>query len=433
MGLQRSLTLFGAVMLVVGNVVGAGIFTTSGILAAHIDHPAAFIFVWVVGGLLTIAGALTYAELGAMFPRAGGDYQFLKEAYSPMAGFIIGWLNFWVISPGSIAALSIAFVGYLPGLPVDNGTLFQKGLAIVVIAILSIVNYRSIRLASGAQSVITMGSLVLLVGLVVGGAASGRGEIGNFSTSPVHLFSFGNVLGPAMIAVLFTYSGWFAAAYVGSEVMRPNRNVPLALLVGTVLVTILYTGVNAAYLYALPLEEMRGATDVAQIAATRLFGSKVAVFVSIAVLLAIGSCVNGTVMTGSRVCYAMAEDGVFWKRLGKVHPRFHTPHVAIVAQAVLASGFVLIGSFGKLLEYVVFAMLLSSMATGIAHLVLRIQHPELPRPYRTVGYPVIPIVFVGTYAWIAVSIAIYSPGTSVLGLGLALTAIPFYLWKKKKT
>jgi APA family basic amino acid/polyamine antiporter len=432
MGLQRSLTLFGAVMLVVGNVVGAGIFTTSGILASHIDHPAGFIFVWVVGGVLTIAGALTYAELGAMFPRAGGDYQFLKEAYNPMAGFIVGWLNFWVISPGSIAALSIAFVSYLPGLSSDNGTLLQKGLAMGVIAILSIVNYRSIRLASGAQSVITMGSLVLLAGLIVGGAAFGRGEIGNFSSNSAQLFSFGNVLGPAMIAVLFTYSGWFAAAYVGSEVKRPERNVPLALVVGTILVTVLYTGVNAAYLYALPLEEMRGATDVAQIAATRLFSSKVAVFVSMAVLLAIGSCINGTVITGSRVCYAMAEDGIFWTRLGKVHPRFNTPHMAILAQAVLAIGFVLIGSFGKLLEYVVFAMLLSSMATGIAHLVLRMRHPELPRPYRTIGYPVIPIVFVGTYAWIAVSIAVHSPGASALGLGLALTAIPFYVWKKKK-
>ncbi len=432
MGLQRRLTLFGAVMLVVGNVVGAGIFTTSGILASHLDHPVAFILIWVVGGLLTMAGALTYAELGAMFPRAGGDYQFLKEAYSPMAGFVVGWLNFWVISPGSIAALSIAFVGYLPGLSTDNGTLMQKGLAVVVIAILSSVNYRSIRLASGAQSVITMGSLVLLVGLIVGGAAFGHGEIGNFSPNSDQLFSFGNVLGPAMIAVLFTYSGWFAAAYVGSEVTRPGRNVPLALVVGTALVTVLYTGVNAAYLYALPLEEMKGATDVSQTAAARLFDSQVAVFVSVAVLLAIGSCINGTVITGSRVCYAMAEDGILWARLGKVHPRFHTPHEAILVQAVLAIGFVLIGSFGKLLEYVVFAMLLSSMATGIAHLVLRVRHPELPRPYRTSGYPVIPIVFVGTYAWIAVSIAIHSPGTSAVGLGLALTAIPFYLWKKKK-
>ncbi len=419
-------------MLVVGNIVGAGIFTTSGILAGHIDNPAAFIMVWVVGGLLTITGALTYAELGAMFPRAGGDYQFLKEAYGPMAGFVVGWLNFWVIIPGSIAALSIAFAGYVPGFSADDGVVLQKGLAIGVIGVLSIVNYRSIHLASGTQSVITMGSLVLLVGLIVGGAAFGAGDTGHFFSHSPGLFSFGNLLGPAMIAVLFTYSGWFAAAYVGSEVMRPGRNVPLALLLGTVLVTILYTGVNAAYLYALPLEDMRGATNVAQIAAVRLFGAEVGVFVSMAVLLAIGSGINGTVMTGSRVCYAMSEDGLLWRRLGQVHPQFHTPHLAIVIQAALAIVFVLIGTFGELLEYVVFAMLLSSMATGIAHLVLRVRHPELSRPYRTIGYPVIPLIFVGTYAWIAVSIAIHSPGISSIGLGLALTAIPFYLWKKRR-
>jgi APA family basic amino acid/polyamine antiporter len=171
---------------------------------------------------------------------------------------------------------------------------------------------------------------------------------------------------------------------------------------------------------------------VAQIAAARLFGAEVGILVSMAVLLAIGSCINGTVMTGSRVCYAMAEDGLFWRRLGKVHPHFHTPHLAIVIQGLLAMVFALIGSFGKLLEYVVFAMLLSSMATGVAHLVLRKRHPQLSRPYRTIGYPVIPLVFVGTYAWIAVSIAIHNPGTSFLGLGLALTAVPFYLWKKRR-
>jgi APA family basic amino acid/polyamine antiporter len=419
-------------MLVVGNVVGAGIFTTSGILAGHIDNPVAFILVWVVGGLLTMTGALTYAELGAMFPRAGGDYQFLKEAYGPMAGFMIGWLNFWVISPGSIAALSIAFAGYVPGFSSEDGVLLQKGLAVGVIVLLSIINYRSIRLASSAQSVITMGSLVLLAGLIIGAAAFGDGDSGHFSSQSAGTFSFDNLLGPAMIAVLFTYSGWFAAAYVGSEVMRPNRNVPLALFIGTALVTVLYTGVNGAYLYALPLEDMRDATNVAQIAAARLFGAEVGILVSMAVLLALGSCINGTVMTGSRVCYAMAEAGLFWRRLGKVHPHFHTPHLAIVIQGLLAMVFALIGSFGKLLEYVVFAMLLSSMATGVAHLVLRKRHPQLSRPYRTIGYPVIPLVFVGTYAWIAVSIAIHNPGTSFLGLGLALTAVPFYLWKKRR-
>lgn len=432
MGLKRTLTLFGAVMLVVGNVVGAGIFTTSGILSGYIEHPGAFIGIWVVGGILTMAGALTYAELGAMFPRAGGDYQFLKEAYSPLAGFVLGWLNFWVISPGSIAALSIAFVSYLPDFNPGGAEFVDKGLAVVVIVVLSLANYRSMRFASGAQSIITMGSLVLLGGMIVGGVVFGDGRMENFLSDSNHLLSFGNILGPAMIAVLFTYSGWFAAAHVGSEVLQPGRNVPLALFVGTALVTVLYTGVHAIYLYAVPLSEMQGVTNVAQVAATKLFGTQVAVFVSVAVLLAIGSCINGTVMTGARVCFAMARDGVFWAPLGKVHPQYHTPHMAILIQGLLAIGFVTVGSFGKLLEYVVFAMLLSSMATGVAHLVLRVRRPELPRPYRTMGYPIVPLVFIAAYAWIAGAIALKSPATSAVGIGLALTSIPFYRWKKKR-
>ena len=251
MSLPRSLSLFGAVMLVVGNVVGAGIFTTSGLLAAEIQHPLAFLAVWTLGGFLTLCGALTYAELGAMFPRAGGDYQFLKEAYGPLAGFLIGWLSFWIISPGSIAALSIAIVAYLPLAPSVPGPVW----AALIIVVLSLVNLRSTHLASSTQTVITVGSLLLLAGLVAGGFAAGAGSLSHFDADVSQSFS---IPGSAMVAVLFTYSGWFAAAYLGSEVKNPGRNVPLALLIGTVIVAILYVAINATYLYALPLREMQG-------------------------------------------------------------------------------------------------------------------------------------------------------------------------------
>ncbi len=426
MSLPRILTLFGAIMLVVGNVVGAGIFTTSGMLAAELNNPVSFLMVWILGGLLTVTGALTYAELGAMFPRAGGDYQFLKEAYGSWAGFLIGWLSFWVISPGSIAALSIAFVGYLPGVSFGNGEMTPKLLAVAVVVALSFVNCRSTRLASSTQSIVTVGSLILLAGLVVGGAIAGKGDVQHFAPAQDGI-SF-TVPGSAMIAVLFTYSGWFAAAYVGSEVKNPGRNVPLSLFLGTVIVTVLYTGVNAIYVYAMPLSEMGGTTNVAQVVAVRLFGTHVAIGVSIAILLAIGSCINATVMTGARVCYAMAEDGLLPSRLKAVHPRYSTPYVAIIVQAMLAIGLVALGTFDALLAYVVFAMLLSSLATGIAHIVLRIQRPSIFRPYRTMGYPAVPIVFIAAYGWIAVSIAVNSPGTSLLGLGLAFTGIPFFFF-----
>jgi APA family basic amino acid/polyamine antiporter len=434
MGLPRSLGLFSAVMLVVGNVVGAGIFTTSGMLAAEVSHPLGFLLVWILGGLLTLCGALTYAELGAMFPRAGGDYQFLKEAYGPLAGFVLGWLSFWIINPGSIAALSIALVDYVPGLPHADGQIASRIYAVAVVILLSALNYRSTRLASSTQSAVTVGSLILLAGLVVGGFVWGRGDPTHFRAAQGQSFSPANIPGSAMIAVFFTYSGWFAAAYVGSEVKRPSRNVPLALVIGTLIVTLLYTAVNAVYLYALSLAELKGATEtnVADMAATKLFGPSITAAIAAAIILAIASCINGTVMTGARVCYAMGEDGVFWARLKAVHPKFETPHAAIAIQGILSAVLVLLGTFNQLLACVVFAMLLSSMATGMAHVVLRVKRPDFARSYKTVGYPLVPMVFVLAYGWFAFSIAMEKPVTSIIGLGLALTAVPFYFWWRRR-
>jgi len=425
--LRRNLTLRNAIMLVVGNVVGAGIFTTSGFLASELGHPLLFVGVWVAGGLLTLCGALTYAELGAMFPRAGGDYQFLKEAYGPLAGFLLGWLSFWVISPGSIAALAIALAGHLPGL----GGLpdLQPLVGVCVIALLSWINFRGVRLAGNTQDLVTAGSLLLLLALVIGGLAFGAGDTAHFGAAPTPTATV--ISGSAMIAVIFTYSGWFASAYVGSEVERPERNVPLSLLVGTLVVTVLYTAINVVYLYALPLAEMRGATNVAELAASRLFAAPVAIPLAAAIVLAIAGCVNASVMTGARVCFAMARDRVFFAGLGAVHPRHGTPHWAILIQALIAGVLVAIGTFEEILGYVVFAMLLASIAAGVALFVLRVRRPAAERPYRTAGYPVVPAIFVLSYAAIAAAIAWDQPLTSAIGVGMALTGVPFYfIWRR---
>ncbi len=433
MSLPRSLTLFGAVMLVVGNVVGAGIFVTAGSLAEKVTSPSMFVFVWVLGGLLTLCGSLTYGELGAMFPRAGGDYQYLKEAYGPLAGFLAGWINFWVITPGSIAALSGWLVFNIPGFPVAEVALLKVAAVGVVIALAGI-NYRSTTLASGTQGIVTIGSLVLLAGLVIGGAILGNGNTANFSVSqetgstPFHL------PGSAMAAVIFTYSGWFAASYMGSEIKNPARNLPLSLIVGTIIITVLYTAVNATYLYAIPLDELTGTQNAAQLAATRLFEGPMAVVVSLAIMLAIASCINASVMTGARVCYAMSTDRVLPEFLGAIHQRFKTPHLAVVAQCLLAIVLVFVGSPDDLLNYVTFVMLLASIATASALIVLRIRRPDADRPYRTLGYPVVPILFIAGYTWIAVSLLADAPETSLLGLALALTGVPFYfLWRLRRS
>lgn len=426
--LPRSLNLFSAAMLVVGNVVGAGIFTTASMLAGEAAHPICFIGAWVLGGLLVLIGALTYAELGAMFPKAGGDYQFIKEAYGRPAGFALGWLGFTIIFPGSVAALSIALVEHIPGLPPIGGSM--RWYALLTVLLLGGVNYRSTKLASSTQSIITVGSLILLVALAGGGALFGQGDTSHFIAEPDTPFK---LTGSAMIAVFFTYSGWFAAAYVGSEVIRPERNVPLALILSTLTVTVLYTGINATYLYAIPLDEMRSTaeTNVAELTAAKLFGPETARLVAIAVILSIISCINASLMTGARICYAMAEDGLFWSKLKEVHPRFATPHIAVSAQTLLAVIFVLAGSFEKLLGYVVFAMLLANTATGIAHIRLRIKRPNASRPYRTFLYPVLPIVFSAAHGGFAVAIAISEPSASLIGVGITLTSIPAYLIQKK--
>jgi APA family basic amino acid/polyamine antiporter len=422
------MSLFNAAVLVVGNVVGAGIYTTAGMLASQVAHPAVFVGVWVLGGLLTLVGALTYAELGAMFPRAGGDYQFLKEAYGPLAGFALGWIGQLIIFPASVAALSIALVGHIPGLPPIAGSI--RWYALPLILTLGFINYRSTRLSCSTQSVVTIGNLVLLLSLVVGGVLFGHGNTANFLPSSSSSISF---TGSAMIAVFFTYSGWFAAVYVGSEVVRPERNVPLALIFSTLFVTLLYTAVNATYLYAIPLSDMRAGdmTNAAEVATLRLFGPGTAWLVAAAIALAILSCMNAALLTGARVGYAMAQDGVFFKKLGEVHPKFSTPHLAVAVQTALAITYVALGSFEKLLGCVVFAMLLSNTATGIAHIKLRISKPSLPRPYRTPLYPVLPILFAAVHAWFAVSIAASNPITSLIGTGIVLTAIPVYFIRKR--
>ena len=433
MALKRELGLSDAVLLVVGNVVGAGIFTTSGFLAGEVPQPLWFVGIWILGGLLTLCGALTYAELAGMFPRTGGDYQFLKEAYGTWAGFLLGWVNFWIIIPGSLAALSLALVGYLKPCVASSGTVVQGGLPLLVIALLAAVNYRGVRWGGITQDFFTLGTLVLLGAFVLAGIVWGNGNWGHFSMPPVEAWSVAGLFGPAMIAVIFTYSGWFASAYVGEEVRDPERNVPWSLIWGTLIVTLFYTLMNIVYLYAVPLAEMKGAVNVGQLTAGRLFPPVFSLAVSLAIILAIVSSINATLLAGARIFYAMAEDRIFWGWLKQLHPRFQTPHRAIVSQALLAGALVSLGTFEQLLSYVVLTMLLASIATGAAQPILRWQRPGIGRPYRTWGYPVTPLIFTAAYIWIAWQITWEKPATSLLGLAITLSGLPFYFyWISKR-
>lgn len=431
MQLKRELNLADATLLVVGNVVGAGIFTTSGFLAKELPHPLFFIGIWILGGVVTLLGALTYAELAGMFPKAGGDYLFLKAGYGSWAGFLLGWINFWIIIPGSIAALSLAAVGYLKPLLVLDDPLLEKSLASGIIFFFSWINYRGIRWGGTTQDFFTLGSLVILMIFIAGGLIYGNGSWEHFTVVSSPTPPVSKIFGSAMIAIIFTYSGWFASAYVGSEIKKPERNLPLSLLLGTALVGILYTLINVTYLYALPLTGLADAVNVGQITAAALFNSTISTLISLAIILAVCSSINATIMAGSRIFYAMSEDKIFWSFLKTLHRRFRTPHLAILSQTVLALGLVCLGTFNQLLSYVVFIMIIVSIATGAAHLILRWKKPGLLRPYRTWGYPVVPVLFIIAYLWIGRQIFMEKPLTSIGGLFLAVSGLPFYFfWAK---
>ncbi len=432
MRLNRHLTLADAILLIIGNVIGAGIFTTSGFLAGELPHPWFFLGIWVIGGLLSLCGALTYAELAVMFPRSGGDYQFLKEAFGPWAGFLLGWVAFWIINPGSIAALSIALASYLmASLPLFDGFSVAM-LGGVMILVFTAINWLGIRPGGTTQNLFALGTLGLLGLLIVAGIMASEADWGLLSPVGSGSVSWPRLFGAPMIAVLFTYSGWFAAAYVGGEISNPRRNLPRALILGTLAVTIIYLLINLVYVAAVPLSALSGVTNVAQVALQSLYGPGVARWVSLPIILAIAAGINATVMTGSRVAYAMGRDGLLSRRLGKLHPSYCTPTAALACQAFLAIGMLFLGTFEQLLSYVVSVMVLSCLACGLALFLLRFRRPEQPRLYRAWGYPLVPLLFVGGYGLILVQIILDRPGPALFGMLMTLSGLPVYLWQRRR-
>ena len=433
MHLKRSLTLFDAILLTVGNVVGAGIFTTAGFIAGELTVPILFIGIWLVGGLLTLCGALTYAELSSMFPRSGGDYVYLKAAYGPKAAFLLGWVCFWIINPGSIAVLSIALIKYLNGLTEYYFSLNEKIGAIGIVIFLTLINYHGVRLGAITHNLLTLGGIFVLVVLIVGGLLSNNGDWQHFKGNEIDSISILKLFGPSMVAVIFSYSGWFVSGYVGDEIKKPERNLPLSIFIGTVIVTVLFTMINITYLYAIPITIMKGTINVGQIVGKKLFNPYFVYIIGIAIILVVAASINATILAGARIPYAMAEDGLLWKSIKSVHKKYSTPYLSLILQMITACIFVIVETFERLLNYVVFIMLVTSIATGLAHLLLRIKMPFIHRPYKTWGYPFIPIIFVSAYTWIAIQVFITNPWTSFVGIIIALAGIPFFYVLRKNT
>ncbi len=434
-GLNRQLRPWDAVMIVVGNVIGVGIFTTTGFIARDIGDATFVLAVWILGGVLTLLGALTYGELGSAFPRAGGDYVYLREAYGPLAGFLVGWIGFFIINPGSIAALALGFSAYL--LPLAYGgqaaapPLVAKLIAMAIILAFSALNYFSLRWTSRAQNLFSGLSLLTIAALVTAGFLWGDGRVGNFSLGTEDS-GLADLFGPAMVSVFFTYSGWFVSAYVASEMIAPQKTLPFSLIVSSLIVTVVYVLMNALYIYALPVKDMAGVVDIARLASSALFDERVSYLLAVVVMLAILSSLNSVILTAPRIYYAMALDGLFPSLLAHAHRRHQTPHWAIVSQALVACALVLAGNFYQLLSFTAFFMLLTSFATAAGVIVLRIRRPEIHRSYKVWGYPFTTLLFLGAYAWIAVRIFLYNPHDALIGLAIALSGIPVYLFRRHR-
>jgi APA family basic amino acid/polyamine antiporter len=441
-GLVRAIGLGSAILFVVGSVIGSGIFLTTGEMAAVIPSTSMLLAAWTLGGVLALAGGLTYAEMGAMFPRSGGVYVFLKEAYGPLPAFLYGWAALLVVISGGIAAVAVGFADYLSyfvpalspkvvllSIPLPWTTLdIAAGqlVGVAAIVVLGAINYVGVRTGNMVNAVLTAAKVAGLAALPIMALVAARVEPSFTPVIPPDLARPAASFGIAMIAVLWTYEAWYFVTYAAGEIENPKRNVPLALAIGILVLTTVYLVVNVAYVYALSLDEMKGVSRIAERAAAALVGPGGATFVALTVVISTFGCNAAAILAGSRLLFAMASDGVFFPAARKVHPVHRTPHLAIIGLTVWASLLALSGTYEQLFTYVMFASILFSVAAGVALFRLRWTRPDHPRPYRTWGYPVVPIVFITGSVAFVINTLIEKPTESLAGLGLLALGVPAY-------
>jgi basic amino acid/polyamine antiporter, APA family len=446
--LVRSLSLLDSVLLLAGGIIGSGIFLTAQDVALNTRSPLLFLSVWGIGLVITMLACFAFAEMGAMFPDAGGQYVYMREAYGDFVAFLYGWMIFTVSIGGTIAALAVGFALYLgsvfPALATDRAVLLlgkftlTRGhlVALSAIALQTLVNIFGVRRGAVMQNIATWMKFGAIAVFVVLGLALGKGSWGHYSsalTLPGQAPSLLAGIGVALIAVFWAYDGWVYITWVAGEVQDPQRNLPRSLMVGLLLVGVIYLAINAVYLYALPMTGIAASTTVAQTAAVAMFsaaaGRWLALMIAVSCFGAMASCI----LSGARVYYAMAEDGVFFRALARVHPRWRTPVWSLVLQGVWAAVLVLILEYADLFTYVMFMMVLSYVMTVAALFVLRWKMPNAERPYRCAGYPWLPGLYVVLGGIWAVNALWEKPKDALIGIGIVAVGVPFYLyWRRQK-
>jgi len=451
-GLLRGLTLTSATTIVVGSMIGSGIFIAPSIMAGIIQSPGIILLLWILGGLFTLFAAVSYGELSAMLPKAGGQYVFLREAYSSQLGFLYGWTLFFVIQTGFIAAVAVAFAKYLgvfiPSLSEKTilltlhfGTyLFTLNSAQLVgiasIVILTVINCFGIHTGAVVQNVFTFLKVFAVVLLIVLGFALGKGSFANFANFFHPVLPAGLKMGlfaamaVAISKALFAYDAWNTVTFTAEEVKDAPRNLPRALILGTLITTLIYTLATAVYFYLIPVSDAAAVPDnrIAAAAAKIIFGEPGLIFIAAAILISTFGCNNGLILGGPRVYFAMAKDGLFFKALARLHPTFRTPINALLWQGVWACLLTLTGTYSDLLTYVTFASVLFNALTVLGLFILRKKRPDLPRPYKTHGYPWIPAIYILISLAFVAFILQGDPVNSLKGLALILIGLPFFYW-----
>lgn len=442
-GLKREIGLSSATILVIANMIGIGIFTTSGFVMRELRDPQAMLLCWFVGGIFALCGALCYSELGAMFPKAGGEYIFLRESLGNLMGFLSGWISLIVGFSAPIAAASIAFASYFfravpaniiidPFMPFLNfGILCVSPitfLACTVIIIFSSAHCYSLHFGCSMQNMLTVFKVMVMIVFIIAGCSIGNGSIDHFKSGGTLSIVFSKHFSVSLILVSFAYCGWNASVYIGSEIKNPSRNIPLSLLLGTFSVSGLYLLMNMLFIYALPIDEMSGVLEVGTNSAAALFGNQMARVFSLAIVLCLLSVISAMIMIGPRVYYAMAKDGMFFKCFSRVTRKQRTPAYSICLQAAIAMCMAVTASYENLLLYIGFTLSVFTTLTVIGLMLLRIRKPLSERPYKTFGYPLTPFLFIAGNLWIIFFCIKSTPYTTLYGLVTILIGVLFYLY-----
>ena len=429
--LKRVLSLTDAIMINVGGILGSGIFMVPATVALYTLSSSLFFLVWIIGGIVSLFGALSVAELGAAMPKAGGQYVFLNKAYGPLWGFLYGWTAVAVINTASIAAVAMAFSEYL-GFFFVLSRFEIKVIAILSIVILTIINIIDVKSGARFQNLFTYTkisaiSIVILLGLTLNG-----GSLNNFYPMIIDK-SFLSLVGPlglAMVAVLWTFDGWIFVTYVAGEVKDPGRNIPLSIILCMVIVLSIYLALNYVLVYVLGFDKMIGSELVMSDAASVFLGGKGAAIITVVILISLIGANNGFVLTSARINYAMSKDGLFFKQASTIHSKFKSPANALLMQCAWSSILTLTGTFNQLITYIIFASWIFYAMSAGAVIILRNKLPDLKRPYKTPLYPWIPITFIFFAVFLTINTILEAPRDASIGSVLILTGLPFYkYWK----